>query len=403
METEVKLGSGMDHFRDGNVQYLTLVVTEDCNMRCKYCYEAHKNPNHVMSREVACRAIDFFLSLPCTKPGVVVEFMGGEPTLEMDLITDVARYFRRAVSRFQCHPWQSVYKFQISSNGTTYRSEKVQRFVWENLFHASIAISIDGTPRKHNMHRLFPNGHGSYDVVAENARLWIRQNPWAATKVTFGSEDLPYTCESIVHLWDLGIRRVPANVVFEDVWKPGDPEIFESQLKQLADIALDKGYWRTCNTTLFWDTSEEGIRETEDKNWCGTGKMVAVDSAGNLFPCVRFMRYSLSNPNRPERRLGTIYDGFDQDKLRVYHCLRRSLQSAAGCLECNMQHLCSWCSAYNYDAGDSDTVFQRMIFVCEMHKAQWRANQYYWEQLKRRYGLGPADIRSPNSVAACAC
>jgi radical SAM peptide maturase (CXXX-repeat target family) len=250
------------------------------------------------------------------------------------------------------------------------------------------------------MHRIFKNGEGSYDIVAENAKLWIQQFPTASAKVTFASDDLPYTCESIVHLWDMGIKKVNANVVFENVWKPGDPEIFESQLRQLADVALEGDYWKDCKTSLFWIPREK--EGDDDQNWCGTGKMVAVDSAGNLYPCARFMHYSLSNPSRYPRPIGTIYDGFDQDKLRPYHCLRKSLQSTKECLKCDMADLCSWCSAFNYEDADSDTIFQRSTYICEMHKAQWRANQYYWEQLDQRYGISFANIES-NIVAPCAC
>lgn len=389
---EFTLGTPLQQYREGECQYITFVVTQECNMRCTYCYEVHKNSHNVMPREVAYRAIDFFLSQPCKKPAVILEFIGGEPTLEMDLIRDIIQYFKRASSRLKNHPWRTAYVFLIGSNGTTYRSEEVQQFVWENIYHAHLLISIDGSKRKHDMHRLFKNGKGSYDVVVENVKLWIRQFPNSPTKVTFASDDLPYTCESIVHLWDLGIKEVPANVVFENVWKPGDPEIFESQLRKLADIALDGDYWKTCNTTLFWPPNDEG--EPSDRNWCGTGHMVAVDSAGNLYPCLRFMDFSLANPCRSSRSVGTIYDGFDQDKLRTYHCLLKSLQSPQECLECDVQSNCSWCSAHNYDAADSDTVFQRKTFICEMHKARWRANQYYWQQLKQKHGLGPEDVQA---------
>ena len=396
---KLTLGTPLQQYREGDLQYITLVVTQECNMRCTYCYETHKNSQNVMPREVAYRAIDFFLSLPCKKSAVVIEFIGGEPTLEMDLIRDIVQYFRKALSRLKNHPWRTAHIFLIGSNGTTYRSKKLQQFIWENQYHANVLITIDGSKRKHDMHRLFKNGEGSYDVVAENVKLWLRQFPESPTKVTFASDDLPYTCESILHLWEMGIKEVPANIVFENVWKPGDPEIFESQLKELADIALDRDYWKTYNTSLFWVPHDEEAEPT-DRNWCGTGRMVAVDSAGNLYPCLRFMDFALANPARPSRPCGTIYDGFDEDKLRTYHCLLKSLQSPKECLECDMEESCSWCSAHNYDAASSDTVFERKTYLCDMHKAQWRANQYYWQQLKQKHGLGPEDIEVSN-VSSC--
>jgi len=387
---KVKLGSPIKQYRDGDVQYVTLVITEKCNMRCTYCYEVNKNSQNVMPREVAYRAIDFFLGQPCRRSALVLEFIGGEPTLEMDLINDITRYFNKAVSHLKNHPWRTAHVFLIGTNGTTYRSKEVQNYLWENRYHANVLITIDGTKRKHDMHRVFKNGEGSYDIVAENVKLWIRQYPFSSTKVTFASGDLPYLCESIIHLWEIGIKSVPANVVFENVWKPGDPEILESQLRELTDISLERDYWKTCNTTLFY-VPRLG-EKSPDQNWCGTGKMVAVDSAGNLYPCLRFMHFSMANSERRPRDVGTIYDGFDQDKLRTYHCLLKSLQSPKECLECDMEDHCSWCSAHNYDSADSDTVFQRQTFICDMHKARSRANQYYWQQLKQKHGIGPEDV-----------
>jgi len=400
MKANVVLGTNVNQYRDGDMQSITFVVTQDCNLRCTYCYEHYKNPDHRMSIEVARRAVDFFLSQPVTKPAVVFEFTGGEPTLEIGLVGEIVRYFRTAIRRLPYHPWHSQYVFQIGTNGTRYCSREVQQFLWENRPHAQAAVTIDGTKAKHDMHRVFVDGRGSYDMVVESVKLWVRQYPNATTKVTFSSDDLPYLCESIVHLWDLGIKTVPGNVVFEDVWKPGDPDLFESQLKQLADIALDRGYWSRHNTTLFWIPVRKGEIDESDRNWCGSGKMVAVDSEGNLFPCLRFMGYSFGSPERHSWPVGSIYEGYDPDKMRAFHCLRKSTQSPPECLTCEADDRCAWCSGYNYDA--TGTVFKRVTFICQMHQAQRRANQYYWDQLEKRYGLSPADVPS-RTAAPCYC
>ncbi|MTV47145.1 radical SAM protein, partial [Streptococcus pneumoniae] len=87
-------------------------------------------------------------------------------------------------------------------------------------------------------HRIFPNGKGSYDEIIKNIELYKNQFQ-ASTKVTFASKDLKYLKDSIIHLWELGISDVAANVVFEDVWQDGDEKIFEDQLIGLADHILE--------------------------------------------------------------------------------------------------------------------------------------------------------------------
>jgi uncharacterized protein len=388
MSRPYELGKGLGQYMDGRAQFFTLVVTEQCNLRCKYCYQLDKNEYHSMSRETAFRAIDFLFKMPNPSEGVILEFTGGECSLEIDLVMEVCEYFKSQLRQRPGHPWHPAYVLMFSTNGTLYHTKEFQRLLWENRGHCYPALTIDGTKRKHDRARIFANGRGSYDIVAQNVKLWISQFPNAATKITFSSEDLHYVAESVVHVWELGIRNVAANAVFEDVWKPGDAELYESELRKLADIAIKRDFWKTHRCNLFWESRTLKPRQEEDdKNWCGTGKMVSVDCEGNLFPCLRFQGFCLAN--RPARPVGNIHDGFNHDVIRAFHCLRKSLQSSEKCLDCEMRDQCAWCTAYNYDAADSDTIFQRVTAICEMHKARWRANQYYWEQLESRHGVKP--------------
>jgi len=396
---EYSLGKGLGQYMEGRAQFCTLVLTEQCNLRCRYCYQLGKNPHHPMSRNVAFRAVDFFFSQPEPSEGIVLEFTGGECSLEVDLMTEVTEYFKDQLRNKPGHPWQSAYMFMFSTNGTLYHTEKFQRLLWANRGHSYPAITIDGTKQKHDRARIFADGTGSYDVVARNVKLWIQQYPNAGTKITFSSDDLPYVCESIVHVWELGVKSVAANAVFENVWKAGDAELYESELKKLADTAIDRGFWRTHKCNLFWVPNPIKPREEEDdKNWCGSGKMVSVDAEGNLYPCLRFQGFCMGN--RPGRPTGTIYDGYNEDILRAFHCLRKSLQSPSECLDCPMRDQCAWCTGFNYDAADSDTIFQRATFICEMHKARWRANQYYWQQLEERQGIKLDDVVSTH-ITGC--
>ncbi|MHC4083837.1 MAG: radical SAM peptide maturase, CXXX-repeat target family [Planctomycetota bacterium] len=395
-----ELGKSLSQYMDGRAQFCTLVLTEQCNLRCKYCYQLGKNAYHRMSPDVALRAIDFFFEMPDPSEGIILEFTGGECTLEIDLMREVIEYFKTQLRQRPRHPWQSAYVLMFSTNGTLYHTEKFQRLLWENRGHSYPAITIDGTKRKHDRARVFADGRGSYDIVARNIKLLLRQYPNSSTKITFSSEDLPYVCESIIHVWELGIQSVAANAVFEDVWKLGDADLYESELRKLADIAIDRGFWKTHRCNLFWEIRPlKPMEQEDDKNWCGTGKMVSVDAKGNLFPCLRFQGFCLAN--RPPRPLGNIYDGYNEDVLRAFHCLRKSLQSSQKCLECQISDQCAWCTAHNYDAADSDTIFQRVTFICEMHIARWRANQYYWKQLEDRHGIKPRGAESTEQLVGC--
>ena len=382
------MGTQIQSWRPENAKVITFVVTQDCNLRCKYCYMTGKQSEHKMTFETAKKAIDYFLKEKnhlFEDDYLILEFIGGEPFLEIDLIDKITDYFKIKIYTENCG-WFGKYRIAISTNGILYSSEKVQRFIKKNKKSLSIGISIDGTREKHDLQRVYPDGKGSYDEVSENVKLWKKQFPFATTKVTIGHDDLPYTFESIVHLWNMGIYEVPANVVFEDVWKEGDDIIFEEQLKKLADYIIDNKLWETHNTTLFSDRLLEKLSKNEMKyNFCGTGKAYTIDSDGNIYPCVRYMQYSLNNHN--SICMGTLKNGVDKDRVRPFYVLNVANQSDKKCLECEINAECAYCQAANYDFSEKNTNFERATYVCKMQKARCRANSYYWAKLYNKYGI----------------
>ena len=382
------MGKPVQAWRHENAKVITFVVTQDCNLRCKYCYMTGKQSEHKMTFETAKKAMDYFFaekSRLFDDDYLILEFIGGEPLLEIELIDKIVDYFKIKIYEENC-AWFGRYRIGISTNGILYSSEKVQRFIEKNINSLSIGISIDGTKEKHDLQRVYPDGSGSYDDVSKNIRLWKKQFPFATTKVTIGHDDLPYTFESIVHLWNLGINEVPANVVFEDVWEEGDDIVFEEQLKRLADYIIDNKLWETHNTTLFSDRLLEKLSKNEMKhNFCGTGKAYTIDSDGNVYPCVRYMKYSLNNHD--SIRVGTLDEGVDLDRVRPFYVLNTANQSPEKCLECEINAECAYCQAANYDFSEKNTNFERATYLCKMHKARCRANSYYWAKLYNKYGI----------------
>jgi len=371
----------------GNIaQTITFVVTEDCNLRCKYCYITHKSSKKQMPILVAKKFIDYVLSDKIERPeAVIIEFIGGEPLLEVSLIDEIVDYFKAETYK-KGISWYWNYRINICSNGVNYRNKEVQDFLFKNRNKMSMSITIDGTKEKHDSQRVFPDGTGSFDVVSESVDLWVTQFK-PHTKVTFASEDLVYLKDSIVELWSRGIKMIGANVVFEDVWKEGDDRIFESQLKELADYIIEnelynKGYY--C--TLFSDTigepyTDEDLRMTS----CGAGSMLALGPEGKIYPCIRYKDYSLNN--KEEWVIGTIQDGINKEKVRAFDALMFKVQSDQECLSCPVARGCSFCQGFNYDVAVTPTNFQRAKYICKMHKARVRANNYYWAKVFNLKGI----------------
>lgn len=375
-------------WQDGMAKNITFIVTKDCQLACKYCYLVGKNTKERMSWPTAKAAIDYVLSQEneMSQESVVWDFIGGEPFLEIDLIDRICDYIKTEMYR-RGHHWFNSYRFSFSTNGINYHTDKVQRFIEKNKSHLSIGITIDGTRKKHDLNRIYKqtNGEerGSYDDVVRNIPLWLSQFPHGGTKVTISSPDIPYICESVLHLFGLGIHEVAINCVFEDVWKEGDDQLFEQQLMMLADEIIDRELYKENTCSFFSESIGKPLDPIADnQNWCGAGMMLAVDANGIFYPCTRFAQYSLRE--KPAWTIGNIKDGIDQNKLRPFLTLDRTTQSPQECIDCEVASGCAWCQGENYDAADTHTIYQRSTKICLMHKARVRANNYYWRKLNNK-------------------
>jgi radical SAM peptide maturase (CXXX-repeat target family)/CXXX repeat peptide maturase len=274
----------------------------------------------------------------------------------------------------------------VGTNGVLFGDPRFQRFMKKHREHLSVGMTIDGTQAKHDLNRVFPDGTGSYQAIIENVKAWIREFPTETTKVTFASADLPLLKESIIHLWELGLKQIPANVVFEDVWRKGDDAILEDQLRGLADYVIDNRLWNDIQCSLYSESLGFPLHADDlNRNWCGAGQMTAVDHQGLLYPCQRFMPYSLNN--RKGYVIGDIRSGIDQDKMRPFIALNLFSQSRDECVSCEVASGCSWCQGFNYDSAPVPTIYHRATYICAMHKARVRANEYYWAKLRRNAGL----------------
>lgn len=373
-------------WQSGVSKTITFIVTKDCQLACKYCYLVGKNEKERMQWPIAKKAIDYILSKEedFNQESVIFDFIGGEPFLEIELIDKVCDYLKTEMFRLN-HHWFDSYRFSFSTNGINYHTPEIQKFIKKNKSHISIGVTIDGTRKKHDLNRIWKNVEpekGSYDDVVRNIPLWLEQFPNASTKVTISSADIPYIRESVLHLFELGINDIHINCVFEDVWKDNDDALFEEQLRLLADDIIDGGYYEDKSCSFFDENIGKPMSVSDVRNWCGSGTMIAVDSQGLFYPCTRFAQYSLRD--KKARSIGNVHSGIDENKLRPFLTLDRLVQSPQKCIECEVASGCAWCQGENYDAADSDTIYQRSTAICKMHKARVRANNYYWNKLYRK-------------------
>lgn len=380
------------------VKTITFQVTEGCNLACTYCYQINKSCER-LDIQKAKDFIDYLIKeshnedsvLHISKtPGIVIEFIGGEPLLEMDLIDEITDYFRNRLIE-EHHPWTPYAVMSMISNGVRYMNDDVQDYLKKNEKLVSFGISLDGCRNLHDMCRVFPDGTGSYDIAEQACKFHLKNyDPNMLTKMTIAPENVMYTFEAIVNLIDLGYTFVHGNCVYEDVWdKKRDPIIFYEQLKKLADYIIDNKLYEKTHVSLFAEDQFQRYADNDDKNYCGSSCcMLAINNDGEIYPCIRFMRSSLGNDIQPYS-IGTIKDGLGKSgehkkRFDELYSITRTSQSDEKCINCPIATGCGWCSGYNYQMTGS--VNKRVVSICEMHQARCLANVYYWNKFYKATG-----------------
>lgn len=379
--------------KDGSKKVLTKTVTfqvtDDCNLACKYCYQINKGKRR-MPLDTAKKFVDMLLDAtpednsyinPVNSPFLIIEFIGGEPFLGVELIDQIMDYFvGQAFERM--HPWATRYCVSICSNGVLYFEENVQRFLNKHRNHLSLSVTIDGNKELHDSCRVFPDGSPSYDIAVAAAKDWMDRGGYMGSKITIAPGNITYLYEALTHMVGLGYTEINANCVYEKGWTVEHAQELYRQMKQFADFLLENDL-DDIYCSLFEEDFFKPKQEGDDQNWCGgTGSMLSCDPDGYLYPCIRYMESSLGTDQKPVR-IGHVDTGLettDEEKetVRCLNCITRRTQSTDECYYCPIAEGCSWCSAYNYQ--EFGTADRRATYICEMHKARSLANVYFWNK-----------------------
>lgn len=385
-------------FRDNpkaRARYIIFQVTEACNLCCTYCYQGAKT-THSMSFDTAKKLIDELLTddpriaSTCSSwdsPGVVLEFIGGEPLLNVELIDEITDYFISKCIELR-HPWGTRYFINICTNGTLYFDPKFQEYITKNIRHLSFNVTVDGNKALHDSCRLHPNGGGSYNEAIAAVKHWREHwNGYMGSKLTLSPDNLKHCSQALIDMIEFGYDDIHFNPVFEKGWTIEHARLYYAELKKLADYLIEHKTLDTHNLPPLNPRWGHPMRPEDNTNWCGGvgGHMLALDYKGNLYPCLRYMETSLNGKQEPYV-IGNIHDGFtQQDRIDCLNCITRRSQSTDKCFNCPIASGCAWCSAYNYEVFGTPNA--RATYTCDMHKALSLALCYLWNKVYIQRGV----------------
>ncbi len=333
--------------RECVVKALCLHVAHDCNLACKYCFAGkgeYQGEKELMSFEVGKKAIDFLVKNSGSRRNLEVDFFGGEPLMNFDVVKKLVSYARSIEDENNKH-----FRFTLTTNGVLLNDE-VMEYLNDNM--DNVVLSIDGRESIHNTMRPFPNGAPSYDVIIDKFIKFakLRKDKSYYVRGTFTHNNLDFASD-VIHLADLGFKQISVEPV---VAKPTEdyaikeedlPKLYEEYDRLAKEMVRRHGTKEDFNFFHFMIDLEGGPCVYKRLSGCGSGtEYLAVTPSGDLYPCHQFV-------GDESFLMGNVDSGIRATDIRdkFKSC---NVYAKDECKNCFARFYCSGgcaANAYNYD------------------------------------------------------
>ncbi len=344
------------------VKALCLHIAHDCNLACQYCF-AEEGEYHgrraLMSFEVGKKALDFLIANSGSRRNLEVDFFGGEPLMNWQVVKQLVEYGRSQEKIHNKH-----FRFTLTTNGVLLNDE-IMEFC--NREMGNVVLSLDGRKEVNDKMRPFRNGSGSYDLIVPKFRKFADSRDQANYYVrgTFTRNNLDFS-RDVLHFADLGFKQMSIEPVVASSDKPY--AIREEDLPTILqeyDI-LAKEYvkrhkeGRGFQFFHFMIDLNQGPCVAKRLSGCGSGtEYLAVTPWGDLYPCHQFV-------GQEDFLLGNVDQGITNTKVRDEFKLC-NVYAKDKCRDCFARFYCSGgCAANSYNFHGSIT--DAYDIGCEMEK-----------------------------------
>ncbi|MCB0650207.1 MAG: radical SAM protein [Saprospiraceae bacterium] len=350
----------------------TLFVTQQCNLRCTYCYiDKHQE---TMTVSVAKKVVDFiFKKSIIGQEEINIGFFGGEPLLEFELIKEIT-------SLIQNHPFYHNVKVNLSvvTNGTIF-SDDIAEFINEN--DVSFGISCDGPPMIQDQFRVLVSGNKTSDIVEKNIRRAKKALPNVMVNAVYKPETLKYLPETVAYFSSLGIKQIYLNPDFSAAWTKADAEALPGVYDQVGQLyskyyRQDNSHFISLIDSKITVILRNGYGESER---CRMGDAeFAFTPKGNIYPCER-----LVGNGQNDHCIGSVFEGVDQVHMSCHKAADGEMNTA--CMSCGLKDYCmNWCGCSNYMASG---YYNRVSpFMCASEKAAIQTSFNVFQTLERELG-----------------
>ncbi|WP_202707306.1 thioether cross-link-forming SCIFF peptide maturase [Sporosalibacterium faouarense] len=344
------------------VKALCLHIAHDCNLRCKYCF-ASQGDFHgdrlFMSLDVGKKALDFLVENSGNRVNLEVDFFGGEPLMNFEVVKDLVKYGRELEKKHN-----KKFRFTITTNGVLLNKNNM-KFINENM--ENVVLSLDGRKSVNDDMRPTISGEGSYDVIVPKFLEFVkmRGNKSYYIRGTFTSNNLDFS-KDVLNFKELGFKSISVEPVVASPEQ--DYALLEKHLETIINEyeKLSKEYIKFKKNGDGFDFFHFMIDLNQGPCFikrvvgCGAGvEYLAVTPEGDLYPCHQFV-------GNDEFKMGDVYNGVNNLDLRA-EFKDANIYSKDDCKDCWAKFYCSGgchANAYNFN----NSLKKPYKIECEMER-----------------------------------
>lgn len=344
------------------IKAMCLHIAHDCNLACKYCFAGegeYCGDRSLMSFEVGKQAFDFLIANSGTRKNLEVDFFGGEPLMNFEVVKQLVAYARE---QEKIH--NKNFRFTLTTNGVLL-DEEVMDFANKEMYN--VVLSLDGRKETNDRMRVSRNGKGSYDLIVPKFKEMVKRRGDKEYYIrgTYTHYNTDFT-KDILHMADLGFTKLAMEPVVASpdapyALKEEDLPILFDQYEKLATEMIRREKNGKGFTFFHYMIDLEGGPCIAKRiAGCGVGtEYVAVTPWGDLYPCHQFV-------GDENYLLGNVFDGITNEEVRSRFKMC-NIYTRPQCNDCFARLYCSGgCSANAYHAtGSIEGIYE---LGCKLHR-----------------------------------
>lgn len=337
--------------RETVVKALCLHIAHDCNLACRYCF-AEEGEYHgrraLMTYEVGKKALDFLIANSGNRRNLEVDFFGGEPLMNWQVVKDLVKYGREQEALHN-----KKFRFTLTTNGVLLNDDVME---FANREMSNVVLSIDGRKEVHDYMRPFRKGQGSYDLILPKFKKLAesRNQTDYYVRGTFTHNNLDFA-KDVLHLADEGFRQISVEPVVSEESEPyaikaaDIPQICEEYDRLATEMIERYKKGEDFNFFHFMIDLQQGPCVAKRLSGCGSGtEYLAVTPWGDFYPCHQFV-------GEEEFLMGNVDEGITKTEIRDEFKLC-NVYAKDNCRDCFAKFYCSGgCAANSYKFHNSIT------------------------------------------------